>query len=48
MISLHAWRFFFEHAGYSVPPGEAPCAIALACASSGQKTMALNSGSKMT
>jgi hypothetical protein len=29
MISLHAWRFFCEHAGYSVPPGKAPCAIAL-------------------
>jgi hypothetical protein len=30
MISLLAWRFFFRHAGYSVPPGKAPCAIALA------------------
>jgi hypothetical protein len=30
MITLHAWRFFFERAGYSIPPGKAPCAIALA------------------
>lgn len=30
MISLRAWKFFLENAGYATPPGRAVCALEFA------------------